>query len=410
MRQKEIEFIFFSFLYRDNDFPAVKKVSRFTLKGLLKSIFLSLKKDLTNLFKGDDDRLINQIFVYCDSINQFRALSFLSSVDNVVFVTMSDILSGQLKDERIFQLRSPICFLERFNFFSYYNFYLLFKSRFGKHIISFFNFITYSKTAKNAIKYFKPRAIIFSNDHNVAPRALLYHAKNLNIPTIYIQHAAVTNKFPPLQFDLSLLEGKDSLRKYKEAGQIDGNIHLVGMPKFDDYRQWINNNKIIESIGFAFNVHDDIKGYFSLALKIRTLLPSLKFKVRFHPSMKSEDYNIPDFFCVSDVRRESSFEFLKDLDCLIAGNSSIHLEAILLNVYSISVIFDRNGQELDYYGFIEYGLVDVYTHNEFLNNFLNLVKQRPQIRSRAKYYVETIDTDFDGRSQELVVNILKKTI
>jgi hypothetical protein len=64
----------------------------------------------------------------------------------------------------------------------------------------------------------EPKALVVSNDHNMPNRVVLKLAREKRIPSVYIQHASVTEKFPPLAFDYALLEGLDALQKYESAG------------------------------------------------------------------------------------------------------------------------------------------------------------------------------------------------
>ena len=48
------------------------------------------------------------------------------------------------------------------------------------------------------LKFLKPKAIIYANDHSFYSRILIKHAEELNIPCFYIQHSAVTEIFPPI--------------------------------------------------------------------------------------------------------------------------------------------------------------------------------------------------------------------
>src|SRR5690606_18182252 len=80
-----------------------------------------------------------------------------------------------------------------------YRFLILIYSTF--HLYTFY---------RSLLDFYKPKNIFFSNDHTPAARALLIAAKDLSIKTIYLQHAAVSTIFPPLNFSLSLLDGQYS--------------------------------------------------------------------------------------------------------------------------------------------------------------------------------------------------------
>ena len=56
-----------------------------------------------------------------------------------------------------------------------------------------------------------PKAVVVANDHVMWFQAFVKAAQDEHIPTIYVQHASVTERFPPLSFDYAILEGTDAL-------------------------------------------------------------------------------------------------------------------------------------------------------------------------------------------------------
>lgn len=73
-----------------------------------------------------------------------------------------------------------------------------------------------------------PRVIVLANDHSPAQVACSIAAKEQGLPRVYMQHAEVSEAFPPLDFDVSLLRNRQSQRIYEEAGPIGGRVHVVG--------------------------------------------------------------------------------------------------------------------------------------------------------------------------------------
>lgn len=112
---------------------------------------------------------------------------------------------------------------------------------------------------------------------------------------------------------------------------------------------------------------------------------------------------------LSNPLLEGPFEYLTRIDALIAGDSSIHLEAVLLNIYSI--YYDNKGEFLDHYGFVKNGLVHKAEHLEDIGKIIGTIKnERPKVREKAKHYVSTIDTEYDGKSTQLAVGIIEEKL
>ncbi len=250
-----------------------------------------------------------------------------------------------------------------------------------------------------------PRALLFSNDHNTLNRIAMKCARRHDIPTIYLQHASVTAQFPPLDFDYVFLEGRDAAKKYDAAGASRANVLLVGMAKLDEYAQYVNQNKEIHSLGICTNIFDPLQEVSALCADLRKQCPQLRLVLRQHPAdIRSEDWQAVsslhqmDF---SDSRCEEALSFLRRVDAIIAAESSIHLEAALMNVYPLYYAY--NGQFLDWYG---YGANRLYDYCEskagVLGKVRSLMREKPFVRDRAKMYCETVGTKYDGRSADLI--------
>src|SRR5690606_29498036 len=136
------------------------------------------------------------------------------------------------------------------------------------------------------LKKYRPQAIVFANDHNADARAMLLAAKQLGIPTVYVQHSSVSHLFPPLAFDLSLLEGQDSLDKYRLCGPVQGRVEFIGMPKADKFVQHRNRNQQVQTLGIACNLMDLTDEVQQLVRNISLDFPELRIQLRPHPRDK----------------------------------------------------------------------------------------------------------------------------
>ncbi len=102
---------------------------------------------------------------------------------------------------------------------------------------------------------------------------------------------------------------------------------------------------------------------------------------------------------------EDSFAFLTRVDVAISGDSSILLEAVLMDVYPI--YYDFSLHRLDYYSFLHNGLVEYASEPDEVCSILEkLSKSKPSVRSRAKLYCCTVDTPFEGHSSDLAAQII----
>lgn len=259
------------------------------------------------------------------------------------------------------------------------------------------------------LKKTNPKAIVFTNDHSVISRALLLAANTIGIKTYYVQHASVTSYFPPLEFSHALLDGEDAYLKYQECGTVKSKVHLVGISKFDGYVNKCNNNEKLTSVGVAYNLTDEIDPIYRFLILLRKYNPDIKIIARAHPA-DQRDLPFIDRVEISNPKQENVFEFLRKIDCLISGDSSIHLEAVLLNVYPCYYNFSVS-KRFDYYGYVKNKLVEFFEDFDALNLKIKELKEvKPNIQYRAKHYNAAINTNFYGKSTLKISEIILESL
>ncbi|QMU28984.1 glycosyltransferase family protein [Adhaeribacter radiodurans] len=387
-----------------NVFARLGRVLLYTGGRLFLDLFLPFR---------NKENISGKVWLYVVSKNNYESLQFIKvALPEAVFV------AGQNKQIGIYNkqvTRLPT----RFKIFYYYKFIPLLLGLYqlkGKRALRFFDLIYtavgYYELSLKYLQKYRPIAIIFANDHNTDPRALLIAAKEVGIPTIYLQHASVSTNFPPLSFDLSLLEGQDSLDKYRACGPVLGEVKLIGMPKADKYLANKNSSTTIESIGVCANIIDETDRIKELLTRLVQEFPDKKISFRPHPSDR-RNFNfinqISPGIQFSNAKVEPAFDFLQKQDVIIAADSSIHLEAVMLNILSIYYRLEKSNFVDDYYGYVRHQLVEKAAD---LNDLTFLISSyelnRPQVSGRAKYYNAVMGTELEGRSHELALRYIKE--
>lgn len=261
------------------------------------------------------------------------------------------------------------------------------------------------------LRHYRPGVVVVSNDSAVFQRSLCLAAHHEGIPTVFIQHASASPLFPTLMFDFALLDGSDALETYERPHSgSKTKIFLVGMPKFDRYYGSINRKQRAESIGIGVNMLDPLENVKKLISQLRAHFPDAPMHLRPHPRENrmtmweelADEFNLS----ISNANAEDVFAFLSKVDLIIAGNSSIHVEAVMLNVYSITYNFQPHS---DYkaYSFVERGLsVQAADPARVCAIFSELRQEKKSIRHKAKPYCATIGTHFDGLSSVLAAEII----
>ena len=260
-----------------------------------------------------------------------------------------------------------------------------------------------------------PRYVIVSNDHSVDCRSLLAVARYLDIKTVYMQHASVSDVFPALTVDYAFLDGNAALNTYLlcEKNQPDTAkrrnhpaVFLSGQKK----PLKINKAKKNTHIGVATNRLDNP----ALIIELVSYLSGQGFPVslRWHPRQLADDValfnkhfdSIP-LVTLSEPGSQSIDDYLSSLSHLISGNSSILLEAAISGAVPLYHEVQPPFIE-DYYGYVQHGLAKKLDTRESIVDFINTKGVHGPDPAAVRYYSATYDTQWHGKEGELVATSL----
>lgn len=271
-------------------------------------------------------------------------------------------------------------------------------------------FMSSVKIFEEQLKKYGIEQVILTNDHNLHTLALLLASKNLRIKSYYIQHASVSPAFPKLLPEISLLEGQQAVDIYEKIGNLSKTIHLVGIPRLDgilNLKRSLNQTNI--TVGFC------LKPYYSDGLVeqyIKTIRSSEnvgKIILRPHPGNGEGFYDRLKNYQVeiSNAREERPQEFIKKLDVLISGESSIILESALMKIKTIYI--DDQVAQYDLYGFVKNGIATPVSSFEELQKELQQIdfQKVEEQYNNCKYYCSTINTEFENKSKDFIIKILE---
>lgn len=344
---------------------------------------LNNKKTLKPIYEKIDGNKISIIDKYCKFFPQ--ALIFIYSLAHFQ-TSFKFYLSCSAEERRIIR----------------YYFYIFFTT-IGTYIV-FDKFLRKNRNIK---------IIVFANDHIMQNTCLIRLCKKYNIRTVYTQHASVTEDFPNLRFDYSFLDGKESLLKYKKSGKLEGMVFLSGSPRFDAISQIKKNKVNLDVIGIALNQLDSIQE----AHRLCEFLLSKGYNhiiIRPHPGMlpifKSAIKTFTDIGVkVSDPIKELSFSYLSRLNLLIANESGIHLDAVLMGVKSVLYNLNPKSKILDWYSFVKSGLIPIAYSFEELIHYLSL-EQFHVDEEKARFFNSAYATNYQGKVGNLIADFINSLI
>lgn len=263
------------------------------------------------------------------------------------------------------------------------------------------------RMAIKMLDYYKPKVVVLANDHTEMNRCLMNESNAKGVNTLYVQHASITEKFPPLHFSYSMLDGYDSFLKYKEIGDLRSVVYLSGGVRFDAIQRNKNSRRLV---GVAMNTIDDEAIVKETCLIIKSILKEGENVIlRPHPMMDQQYWNSwcnENHIEFSSSREENSFIYLSRLKLLVSNQSSIHLDAAMCHtpavVYNLS-----NSSVFDHYGYKEKGLVPEVESIEELKEFLNDIEDYEYNEKIVKYFNSSYKAPFEGKVAPLIANLIE---
>jgi len=202
----------------------------------------------------------------------------------------------------------------------------------------------------------KPRVIVVSNDHSGMYRAFLRVARACGCRIVYTQHASIGKNFPPLNFDLTMLDGVQAYLQYRASGTPRGPIVITGRQRPTSHGSQQASATDLR-LGLATNWDDSLLEWIPLLHRVGKQLPGAV--LRCHPA-ETRKY-VWRFLCrLCGIRVDSGSldEFLRATSVLISGMSGIILDAALQGVPCLMKLpaVRATGTVGDYYGYEKFGL------------------------------------------------------
>lgn len=261
------------------------------------------------------------------------------------------------------------------------------------------------------------KVVVVSNDHNLQNRCLVAVAHMFNIKTVYLQHASVSPVFPALRFDFALLDGRAALDIYLDCEKNQpSSVRKVPEPKvfFVGQQKKLNFKKqSVDRVGLAVNVLDKEEDVVSIARDL--VAENIPLTIRWHPRQNKDAVEYikgalsGEDVVWSDPQQEGVDAFFSKAGYVVAGNSSILLEASLVGLLPIYHPLTKSTVH-DYYGYVKNGLAIFAQSNAEL---IAILRSRVQLDgstqlSATRYYSHTYGTAWFGREAELAGKIISK--
>lgn len=391
-------------------YSVFRNFSFFSVKPLRKAVYV---------FAGTDNQF-NSLKPTLDAM-QIRKIDFYSSIGQ-----------GVSEKNRSFNCAQPVSFSPKIVMSGFILFLLRAWPLYSKlkcqkreveiswHFNTFCQAYIFVPYFLDILQKIQPDLVMVSNDHNVNNRSLRLAAEILGIKTLYMQHASVSEIFPPLEFDFALLDGKLAHQTYLHCyviqkgvkPRIEKNVAnckviLTGQKK---PVVQVKKNTPIKGIhvGLAVNQIDDFHCVEEMLDHLSQM--QLKCIVRTHPFQSSVFLELlkaymedKPWLSWSNSREQPLADYFASVNALIAGNTSIHLEAALAGLPTFYYEMSDEVHRPDYYGYVKNGVSKRLERNFTFERLKSIVDNAHNLeRHKAiKNYSETYDTSWQNKEGEL---------
>lgn len=279
---------------------------------------------------------------------------------------------------------------------------------------AFYSYVHYNLNFAN-LSCKKIPFVVVANDHNPLLIGFSMAAKDKGIDRLYLQHASVTELFPSLDFEVSVLGNLKSSEIYKSPPTYrNGSNKVLIIPRhpfdssenvdFRDELYEVNNNKKIK-ICFYLTAFSIEKNLFEAVEKILSNPFVDGFYIKPHPN-QSYNQEISNF-----LNKHSDFVVSKTLSIphvAIVGSSStcIQLRAAGIRVYQ-GFFLDKIPR--DYYGFVKDGFCDEVDLQQLDSRFWDSWDIKNKATSK-KLYVTGKDNKIVKKSIQVLSDFLLKKL
>lgn len=196
-----------------------------------------------------------------------------------------------------------------------------------------------------------PKIVVVANDHTPEAIAFSCVAKHLRIPRVYVQHAAVSSIFPPLDFEAVVLMDMRSLKVYQKIGPLPTDTFIVPRRRFQPQKQQVlgRGEKISVCIYLGLPERTNLK---NVAAAIRELgrNPGVsRVALSWHP--RADEELIPEFPLFQQISGIWEVPHVA-----LVGNSSVSFDLLEANIPQLK-LFALDHIVDDYHGLVADGVL-----------------------------------------------------
>lgn len=258
------------------------------------------------------------------------------------------------------------------------------------------------------------RWVLTANDHNPWNRMLYALARRDGRRTAYVQHASISDIFPPLNFDVAFLDGQVSMDIYQHiAGQSTSaaNTGVVCLCGTQKQVGCLKGEAMSEVVGVATSSLTDLE--VALGLINGLLKDGWQIVLRSHPTESPDRIRVHQDW--ASAMPGLQFQkgtvplptFLADVGMVLAGDSGVLLEAAVAGRGAVYAQMLSGRGFNDYYGFVQNGIAFALDASDHLGAQLRDWKTYMSSREYARCisrYSASFGTEWYGHEGQWAVH------
>lgn len=224
--------------------------------------------------------------------------------------------------------------------------------------------IAWYARSKAMLAEHRPGAVLVSSDSNPEEVGFTAAAAALAVPRVFVSHAYPTPFSPPLNFNLSILEGEAALQSRMRRGTVGGDIVLAGVDGDSAPLDLARFDRKAPVIGIFTPKAISWPTLSAVIGDCRRVFGARRIVIRWHPSRLDQIRHLHTLSDLSGIEESPMSAALSEVarrcDWVIADeNSNVHLPVLKLGIPTVVVkglgLYPESRSDM--YGFAAAGVV-----------------------------------------------------
>lgn len=249
-----------------------------------------------------------------------------------------------------------------------------------------------------------PAVAVVANDHSPTHVAFITLARARGLQTVYIQHAEVTELFPPLAFSIAILRNEKSAEIYRNLGVNNTSIYVIAR-ECTTFSAATFSAPVVPpvSVVLYLTAHIDEGGLRQTLAALQKNIEIGRICIKKHPGYTGSSLErIASVYGVDIMGHFPNFAHIA-----ISGNSSVAIELLHRGI-RVFQAFNLDPVPRDYYGFAKEGLTKELALDDMSSPFWNTFQINTEWLKVLSQYDPTVFGNSTKEAQEMVQRLMPR--